>query len=326
VEWLLIVLVLVHASGLAAPLQPADGGAAAGVVAEPSPAPVGPSSSRLRAWGLNVAGVVGLLAGLYVALIFLLLVLEPRFIYCPSRQPQGDWTPPRGAQDCTIRTADGLELHGWWQPAHGAAPVLLWFHGNAGNVTYCAEMLGLLRGSGLSVLLVDYRGYGKSQGRPSEQGLYLDGKAAYRYLVEERGIEPGQIVSYGHSLGSAVALHVALERPVAALILESPLASARAMARRIMPWVPVWPFVRSRLDNVGRIEHLKVPLLVIHGDRDGTVPLEQGRAVFEAAPGPKRFFTVRGADHNDSYLVGGRVYFDELIGFCRQCTGRTHRD
>ena len=261
------------------------------------------------------------MAGLYATIVFILLVFEPRFIYHPSREPDGGWAPPPGVEDWTVRTADGLELHGWWLPAdRSSSPVLLWFHGNAGNVTYCAELLSLLRGSGLGVFMIDYRGYGKSQGRPSEQGLYLDGEAAYRCLVEERGVEAGRIISYGHSLGSAVALHVALERPVAGLVLESPLADARTMARRIMPWVPVWPFVRSRFNNVGRIPGLHAPLLVIHGDCDETVPFEQGRAVFAAAPEPKKFFAVRGGGHNDNYLVGGRAYFDELIAFCRQCT------
>jgi len=274
-----------------------------------------------RSVAAAIGAVAGFLGGLYIALVLVGLLLEPRFVYHPSRHPPGTWSPPDGAEDSLFRTADGLQLHALWLPAHqpGAGPVLLWFHGNAGNVTDRFENLDMLRGTGMSVLLMDYRGYGRSQGHPSERGLYLDGEAAHRHLVEERGVEPGRIVCFGRSLGSSVALHVALERPVAGLVLEGSFTTARAMARHMMPLLLAWPFMRSRFDNVGRVAGLEVPLLVIHGDRDQVVPIAQGRAVFESAPGPKEFYVVRGAGHNDTYAVGEEPYFETLTRFCRRC-------
>ncbi len=270
--------------------------------------------------------IVRILALVFVLLMVFVLLFEKRFIFHPMRHPDGDWDA-QGAdiEDCHFTSADGVRLHGWWLPADGEAdgPVLLWFHGNAGNITHRLDNLRLLAAHGLSALIVDYRGYGRSGGSPSERGIYLDGEAAHDYLTGERGIAPGRIVSYGRSLGTAVALHVALERPTAALVLESPMSTARAMARRMMPLLPVWPFIRTRLDNVGRIMALDVPVLVMHGDRDELVPFGQGRAVCDAAPEPKEFYRIEGAGHNDTYEVGGEAYWRALVGFC---DGAVRRD
>jgi fermentation-respiration switch protein FrsA (DUF1100 family) len=259
---------------------------------------------------------------LVVILVAVLLLLEEHAIYHPSRYPEGEWQPAiAGLEDCFFQTADGVRLHAWWvsavQDADG--PVLLWFHGNAGNITHRADNLAMLAGSDLGVLLVDYRGYGRSEGRPSERGIYADGEAAYDYLTRARGVEPRRIVCFGRSLGTAVALHVATVRPVSGLILETPFTSARDMARRMMPILPIWPLIRTKMDNVERVRRLRVPLLVIHGDRDEVVPFEQGKAVFDAAPEPKEFLALKGAAHNDTYLVGGAPYIDKVRDFCRQC-------
>jgi len=272
----------------------------------------------VRAWGGRALRVLAAL----VICAFLLLLLENRLIFFPSRYPEGDWALPRErVEDCFFETSDGVKLHAWWLPATqpDGAPVLLWFHGNAGNITNRAHNLSLLAERDVGVLLVDYRGYGKSEGRPTEAGVYLDGLAAYDYLTRERGVAPNQIICFGRSLGTPVALHVALERPVAGLVLESPFKNAKAMAKRVMPIVPIWPFIRSKFDNVGRVPGVSVPVLVMHGDRDEIVPFEQGQAVFEAAPEPKEFYRLEGAGHNDTYLVGGEPYFQKLMGFCRGC-------
>ena len=274
--------------------------------------------------GIRTLRLAGRVVGLCIVAVLAMLLLEGCMVYHPMRLPADAEVAPPGVEDCTIRTADGLDINAWWLPPREpeTGPVLLWFHGNAGNLVHRAQNLALLRRGGLGVLAVDYRGYGKSQGRPSEDGLYLDGEAAYRHLVRERGVAPGRIVCFGRSLGTAVALHVALKERVGGVILESPLSNARAMARRTIPLLPIWLFMRSRFDNEGRVRELRVPLLVLHGDRDEVIPFKQGRAVFEAAPEPKEFYTIRGAGHNDTYVAGGADYFEKFFDFCRSCVQR----
>ncbi|MGD2176000.1 MAG: alpha/beta hydrolase, partial [Candidatus Brocadiaceae bacterium] len=206
--------------------------------------------------------------------------------------------------------------------ASGERPVVLWCHGNAGNITHRAENLDLLARRGLAALLFDYRGYGQSQGRPCEDGLYADGEAAWRYLTGERGVAPGRIVCFGRSLGAAVALRVATLHRVAGLIVEGAFESAPAMARSMFPLIPVWPLMRNNFDNLGRIGDLDVPVLVVHGEEDGVVPVSQGKAVFAAASEPKKLYVVQGADHNDTYAVGGAAYFEQIESFCRECVRR----
>ena len=195
-------------------------------------------------------------------------------------------------------------------------------HGNAGDITNRADVLSLLAQRGLAVLVFDFRGYGDSEGKPSEQGLYRDADAAWRYLVEQRGVEPARIVVFGESLGAAVALHTALARPVAGLIMEGAFQSIPTMARRQVPFVPVWPLTRNKFDNLSSVGRLSVPLLMLHGEHDDLVPISQRRAVFDAAPQPKEFIVVAGASHNDVCAVGGQDYLNALARFCRRCVGR----
>ena len=289
-------------------------------------APENDPASGKRKVVLKVIRIVGTLLGALVVLSILALLLEDRFIYHPNLRPSDDWSPEGlDVNDCYIRTADGLRLHGWWLPPKGEgteeAPVVLFFHGNAGNITHRAENLRLLSGKGLGVLIVDYRGYGKSEGRPSEPGLYQDAEAAHRYLTEELSVSPQRIVCFGRSLGSAVALYLSTHREVAALVLESPLESAAAMARKIVPVVPLWCFLRSEFDNVTAAGQLKIPLLVVHGDADTLVPIKQGKRVFDAARTQKQFYVIEGAGHNDTYIVGGKDYVDTLADFCNRHAG-----
>ena len=274
-------------------------------------------------WGLRALRAAMVLALVQVAAAALLLLLEDRLVYHPTR-PAAEWDPRTvGAEACTFQTEDGLTLHAVWHPGMGAVagpkPVVLFCHGNAGDVTNRAEILSRLAERGLAVLIFDYRGYGDSQGRPSEQGLYRDADAAWRYLVEQRGVGPGRIVVFGESLGAAVALHTALARPVAGLIMEGAFQSIPAMARRQAPFVPVWPLTHNRFDNLGSVGRLAVPLLMVHGERDDLVPISQGRAVFGAAPEPKEFYVVAGASHNDALMVGGPAYLSTVERFCRRC-------
>jgi fermentation-respiration switch protein FrsA (DUF1100 family) len=245
-----------------------------------------------------------------------LLLLEKHLIYFPMRAH--DATPVGlglAHEELALRTEDGVRLHGWFLPVEGSRLSLLVCHGNAGNVSHRLDRALLLQSRlKLDVLLFDYRGYGASEGSPDEEGTYRDARAAYRWLVA-RGIGPERVVLFGESLGSAVALQVAVEVEARALVLESPFASIPEMARAVYPFLPVWPFVRTRYDNVAKVGRLRMPLLVLHGDRDEVVPFTQGRRVFDAAPEPKTFFAIPGASHNDTYLVGGEAYWQALRAF-----------
>jgi fermentation-respiration switch protein FrsA (DUF1100 family) len=246
----------------------------------------------------------------------LLLLLEKRLIYFPMRAH--DVTPTGlglAHEELSLRTEDGVRLHGWFLPVEESRFTVLVFHGNAGNVSHRLDRALLMQSRlKVDVLLFDYRGFGSSEGSPDEEGTYRDARAAYRWLVA-RGVAPGRIVLFGESLGSAVALQLAIEVEARALVLESPFASIPDMARAVYPFLPLWPFVRTRYDNVAKAGRLRIPLLVLHGDQDEVVPFVQGRRVFDKAPEPKTFFAIPGASHNDTYLVGGDAYWQALRDF-----------
>jgi hypothetical protein len=183
-------------------------------------------------------------------------------------------------------------------------------HGNAGNISHRLDRAALMQKRlGVDVLLFDYRGFGRSEGSPSEEGTYRDALAAYCYLTDERGVDPARLFLLGESLGAAVALDLALRVPAAALVLEAPFTSIAAMARVVYPFLPT-RWVRTRYDNRSKIPRLRLPLLIVHGTRDDTVPFAHGEELFEAAPEPKSFLAVEGGAHSDSYLAGGERYWN----------------
>lgn len=211
-------------------------------------------------------------------------------------------------------TEDKVKLHGWWVPKPGA-PTLLWFHGNAGNISHRLENLKLLHElTGVQVFIFDYREYGRSEGRISREGTFKDALAAYRHVVESRGIPPQKLVLFGRSLGTALATDLAVKHPCGVLILESPFTNSQDMARLYAPFLFDWR-PRVPFDNLGKIGQVKVPVMVVHGDRDEVIPVDMGRRVFEAAPEPKELYVIPGAHHNDTYEVGGAEYFARLKAF-----------
>lgn len=254
-----------------------------------------------------------LVTAVFAALLFGWVRWQERAaVFFPTRGIDGY---PRGiglsSEDVFIETADGLRLHGWY--VQGTSPVtVLWLHGNAGNIVDRLDILEAMTDHlGVSSLLFDFRGYGISEGRPSERGLYADAGAAFRWLTGVKGVAPGNVVIYGHSLGTAVAVDLSLGagRAAAAAVLESPFTSARGMARMIYGGLPVHLLLSVRFDNEGRIGKLSMPLLVIHGEADTVIPIAMGRRVFEAAPEPKRLLAVPGGDHSDCFLAGGEKYW-----------------
>lgn len=210
--------------------------------------------------------------------------------------------------DLELETDDGERLHGWWIGAQvDAVGHLLLCHGNAGNVGDRVLHAALLTATGFDVLLFDYRGYGRSSGRPSEEGTYRDARAALRCLLEQPGVDPARVVYLGESLGGAIALDLALQRPPASLVLLSAFTGVRELGRLHYPFVPA-SLVPDAYPALRRIHDLHAPLLVLHGDGDDIVPLAQGRALFEAAPGPKRMHVFAGLGHNDLVPLAGAEF------------------
>ena len=249
-------------------------------------------------------GLLLTLATVLLAVTLLMLAFERQLIYFPSRVLELE------------PNALGLRHEEAFLVA-GARRMVLVCNGNAGNVSHRLDRaIEMQRRLAVSVLLFDYRGYGRSEGSPDEEGTYRDARAAYRYATEAKGVPPGALVLFGESLGAAVAVHLALERPAGALILESAFTSIPDMARAAYPFLPpVGPLIRTRYETLAKVPKLSLPLLVLHGERDDIVPLAQGRRVFEAAGGPKRFFTIPAAGHNDTYVTGGEAYWRALAEF-----------
>jgi hypothetical protein len=254
-----------------------------------------------------VVTALGVLAGCGEA-------FERGFIYYPFGPLVG--TPSNlglAFEDVNLAAADGTRLHGWFVPGSRAA-TLLWCHGNAGNISHRLDNLAEIhRRLGLGVLLFDYRGYGRSEGVPSEAGLYADARAFRAWLRTRPGAEGEPVIYFGRSLGAAVAAVLAEEEPPTALILETPFTSVQAMANQTLPGAGY--LFRTRFDTLARIPRIAVPLLVLHGDADEVVPFRHGEAVFAAAAEPKTFVRIPRARHNDTWAVGGPAYWEAWARF-----------
>lgn len=234
--------------------------------------------------------------------------MERSLIYAPMRELVG--TPADLAlayRDVWFQAEDQVRLHGWLVP--GRLPLtLFWFHGNAGNISHRLDNIRKIHDRlGIGVFIFDYRGYGRSDGIPAEAGFYRDARAARETLIRDLDIPADRIVYFGRSLGAAVALDLALSYPPPALILESPFLSVTAMANRTLPGSGY--LFKTSFDSLAKVGHLKSRLLILHGDADEIVPHEHGRRLYNEAPEPKTFYTIPGAHHNDTYLVGGNDYW-----------------
>jgi hypothetical protein len=237
-----------------------------------------------------------------------------RFVYYPMRYPEGEWglQGSLGAQDHWLIAGDGTRLNAWWFPKPDAPIATLFLHGNGGNVTHRVDHARAILAAGSALLILDYRGYGKSEGHPSESGFYQDAEAGYDDLLQ-LGYSPNRIILHGESLGTAVAVNLALTKQCAAIILESPLMSLGKMAGTVAP--VIGPLVMRGYDTYSKIRRVHLPFLAIHGDADEIVPFSQGQAVFRAANQPKYFWPVPGAHHNDLLYFAGSAYEKRLHGF-----------
>jgi fermentation-respiration switch protein FrsA (DUF1100 family) len=246
-------------------------------------------------------------------------LMQPRMVFFPVRElaatPQ-DWGMPY--QDVSLRTRDGIQLHGWYIPHAGASHTLLFLHGNAGNISHRGDSLRIFHRLGLNVLILDYRGYGRSEGRPSEAGLYQDAEAGWRYLMDERGLAPGQVVLFGRSLGAVVAAWLAARLEgsdgPAALIMESGFSSAADVARDAYPLLHWLVPLRYRFDATAQLRKVRCPVLVLHSVEDEIIPFALGDKLYSAANPPKRLWRMQG-DHNGGFLLSQPEYEHALAAF-----------
>jgi fermentation-respiration switch protein FrsA (DUF1100 family) len=225
---------------------------------------------------------------------------------------------PAGVEERWIVTEDSQRLHAWYAPGRASAPTVLWSHGNAGNIGSRREVFRALSQRGLDVLAYDYRGYGKSDGTPHEAGVYLDAVAVFDSAVA-RGGDPRAIVCFGESLGGAVSIVLALQRPCAAVVVVSTFTRLADVGR--WHYGPLGMLARHRFDSLGRVARLSTPILVAHGDQDEIVPFALGRRLFEAAPEPKRFYRIAGAHHNDA--LGSAALLDAVAAFAYAAVARS---
>jgi len=238
------------------------------------------------------------------------------FVFFPDRRVG---PAPVGVDERWLAAEDGVRLHAWHSPARDAGPVLLWSHGNAGNIDSRRTLLAALAARGLGVLAYDYRGYGRSEGAPSERGVYLDAAAAFDDLVA-RGTDPATIVCFGESLGGAVSIEIATRRRCGAVIVVSAFTRLADVGRR--HYGPLGSLAGDRFDSLSRLPRVATPVLVAHGDQDEIVPFELGERLFAAAAPPKQFFRIAGAGHNGA--LGRPTLLDAIARFAREAVTRRH--
>lgn len=249
---------------------------------------------------LAIIGVVVLNAWFYV--------LQPGMIFYPYKDLDAipaDWGLTY--ENIEVVTSDKVRLHGWYLPAKSSKQVVLFFHGNGGNISHRGDSLKIFHELGLNVLIIDYRGYGLSEGKLSEPGLYMDANAAWKYLVDQRGYTPNDIIIFGRSLGGNVATQLASQVQPRALIVESVFSSVRDMADMMMPLISRLIYLRYDFNAEAIIKRVRVPVLVMHSTDDEIIPFQLGQKVFTAANAPKYFYELNGG-HNDGFIVSQPGY------------------
>jgi fermentation-respiration switch protein FrsA (DUF1100 family) len=243
---------------------------------------------------------------------------QPRLLFFPDIPSREIEVSPSevGLQYESVKlvTGDNVQLDAWFIPAPQARGVILFCHGNAGNISHRLDSLLLFQELGLSTIIFDYRGYGRSQGKPSELGTYQDAEAAWQYLTQQRGFSPQEIILFGRSLGAAVASHLAANHKPAGLIMESCFTSVPDIASDVYPFLPARLLSKFEYNAIANLQSINHPVLIVHSPNDEIIPYKHGRTLYEAAKEPKRFLELRGG-HNDGFLVTGKAYRDGLNSF-----------
>jgi fermentation-respiration switch protein FrsA (DUF1100 family) len=238
----------------------------------------------------------------------ILYLMQARFLYRPVREVA--YTPDEldmDFEDVVFKTGDGVELNGWYVPAEDSNYAVLFCHGNGGNIMHRLDSIDFFHNLGLSCFIFDYRGYGKSKGRPSEEGTYLDVQAAYQWLIESKKMRANKIIVFGRSLGGSIAAHLARKAAPRGLVLESSFTSYADMGKRFYPYMPVRWFARFGYRTIDYVKDVRCPVLVIHSRDDEIVCFDFGLELYEAAKEPKEFVEISGS-HNDGFLICGEIY------------------
>ena len=257
------------------------------------------------------------IAGAYVLLVAFVYTTQASMLYLPDVPGRDlDATPEMiglAFEDVTLETNDGVSVHGWFIP--GESPrTLLYFHGNAGNISHRLYSIKEFHDLGLSVFIIDYRGYGRSGGKPTEKGLYSDAKAAWQYLTGDRGISPDDIIVFGRSLGASVAAWLATQEQPAALIVDSAFTSVPDIGQDAYPWLPVRWLTRFQHATRTAVTLSTSPILVVHSRDDEIIPFHHGESIYNAANEPKTFLELRGG-HNDAHATSEAIYRDGIQAF-----------
>lgn len=260
--------------------------------------------------------------GFYLALCILLFLFQRYLIYFPDKNIL--YNPKQIGlvyEDIHVQTSDNAAIHGWFVPAESSKGVLLFCHGNAGNISHRLESILIFNKLSLDVLIFDYRGFGKSSGSPNEEGTYADAEAIWHYLISEKKYAASEIIVFGRSLGSGIASWLARQHTPSALILESSYTSLPDLGAKIYPFFPVRLLSRYHYPTSEHLSHIKCPILFIHSKNDEIIPYSLGLKNYELASEPKQFLEIKGS-HNDGFLVSGEHYVDSIYEFLAQNTGR----
>ena len=263
-----------------------------------------------------------LVSGIYLVIVVKIYASQSRMIYQPTREIEQ--TPADVGltyEEVAFAAADGTNLTGWFLPAENARAVVLWFHGNGGNISHRLETMALFHRLGLSAFIFDYRGYGRSEGTPDEEGTYQDADAAWAYLTEQRGVRPDEIVLFGRSMGGVFAARLAEANEAAGLIVESSFTSVPDMGAEMYPWLPVRLLSRFQYPTADYIAGARCAVLVMHSPDDEMIPYAHGRRLFESAPEPKTFFELSGG-HDGGYALSEPAYSQAIDAFLREHAGR----
>ncbi|MCK5647505.1 MAG: alpha/beta hydrolase, partial [Gammaproteobacteria bacterium] len=266
-------------------------------------------------WKTKMLNAVFSILAFVVLLNIIMFFFQPAMLFIPYGKI--DATPAQWGleyEDVFFQTGDDIQLHGWYIPNRNAKRTLLFFHGNAGNISHRGESIKIFHRMGLNVFIPDYRGYGKSEGKPSETGLYEDARSAWHYLLTQKDLQRDNIIIFGRSMGGAVAIKLAADVQPGALILESVFSSINDMAKSIMPGLSRLLVLRFNFDNKAMIKQVYSPLLLMHSPDDEIIPFEQGKKVFLAANNPKKLIQLRG-DHNSGFLQSQPDYEGHIENF-----------
>jgi len=264
---------------------------------------------------MPIIWIVIIIIGAYIIFAGFLFIFQSRYIYYPERGLSGDpGSIGLRFENVSFETADKVRLHGWFIPGETTSGILLFCHGNGGNISHRMESLQIFHRLGLDIFIFDYRGYGQSEGKPSERGTYDDAAAAWRYLIEERQAAPGEIIVFGRSLGGAIASWLAQSYTPGALVLESTFTSISDVAAKQYPYLPVRWLSRFKYGTAEYLAKVNCPVLIVHSRDDELLSFNHGWRLFEIAKGPKEFLEITGA-HNDGFITSGERYEEGLNTF-----------